>query len=681
MNRNALKFGIRLAALTLALCLLMGTVALAANAPYDTRTAYVLGGATKTKDAYLPVKTIEVFGGEELKTPGDMVFGKDDTLYIADTGNGRVLKVTKDGDLLAQIGSDVLKSPKGVFVNSRNELYVADPKNKAVYLFDEAGTLIHTYTRPGDAVYGQSVDFSPSKVVADNAGNVYIIAEGNTSGVIQLSREGDFFGYVGANKTPLFITEIIRRFFSTDAQQAQMKLNVPVSPINLSIDSRGLIYTVTQGGAGDALKKFNMAGVNMLEEVSVDSLVAALCVSELGNIYTVSTDGYIAEYTGDGDFLYLFGGRDDGYNRNGLFVFATAIAVDSTGLLYVLDSDRKSVTVFKPTEYANTVHQALDLYQKGLYVESREPWELALAQDAMFTLAYRGIGEAYYKLGMYGEAMDVFRKGYEYEGYSDSYWEIRNVWLMNNLAYIFIGLVAFYVVIKVVKATNRRYGWLSPLTRVMSRVGNTRLVRQVGYMTKVPKNPADAFYGIRHEKKVSILSSTIVYILFFLVFVLEKYGSGFLFKSVPDGYFEVGRDFATVFGAIGLFVICNNLICSISEGEARLRDVYCSLAYCLMPYIFIKPVTTLISHGLTTNEAFIMTFSNILVIGAIAVLVVVMVKEIQAYTFKKTFWCMLLTFFTMAMIVITGIIVVMLVNQVADFVSSIFREVYYRAGQ
>ncbi len=666
--------------LLLVLSILPCRSALAANAPYDTRTPYVNGGMSKTKDAYLPVKTIEKFGEKDLKTPGDIAISPDGYLYIADTGNGRVLKVTMDGTLIQEIGKGQLKYPKGVYVSRDNQVYVADSRGKTVFLFSAEGELIRQYTKPDEPLYGKDVDFTPSKVVADRAGNVYIISEGNSGGVIQLSREGDFFGYVGANKTPLSLDEIIRRLLFTSEQQAQLKLNVPVSPINLAVDERGLIYTVTQGGALDALKKFNMAGVNMFKRTSVDALVADVCVSPIGNIYIVSSDGYIAEYTTDGEFLYLFGGRDDGYNRNGLFVAAAGIAVDEAGNLYVLDSERKSVTVFSPTEYASTVHTALDLYQKGQYIESQAPWESALSQDAMFALAYRGIGEAYYKQGQYQKAMDAFRAGYAFTGYSDSFWETRNAWLMQNLANVFLIILALYIAARVIGLLGRKYGWLAPAGRMLTRIAGVPIISKVAYMARVPRNPADAFYGIRHESKVSIVSATIVYILFFAVYLMGKYWTAFLFRTVPDGIFEVGRDFATVFGLIALSVISNNLICSISDGEARLKDVYCSLAYCLMPYIFLKPFLVIISHGLTNNEAFIMVIGDFFIIAAIAVLVIVMVKEIQAYTFKKTLWCLLLTFFTMALIFITGVIALILINQVVDFVSSVFREVYFRAG-
>lgn len=654
--------------------------AYAAGAPYRTRSVDQYGNNFITKDGYLPLQTIEKFGEKDLRDPSDIAFSPDDFMYIADTGNARVVKLSKNGDFVQEIGVDVLAQPKGVFVNKRGELYVADVRQKKVFMFDSEGTLIKEYTHPNDILYGKSNDFKPLKVASDNAGNVYVLSDGNTNGIIQLSKEGDFFGYVGANKTPLTFREIIQRLTFTSDQRSQLKMNVPVSPGNLAIDDRGLIYTITQGGSSDGIKKFNMAGVNMLDWLYVDSLVADICIDSIGNIITVSSDGYIAEYTNDGEFLFLFGGRDDGYNRDGLFVSASGIALDSTGRLYVLDSELKNVTIFKTTEYADTVHLALNLHQKGYYVESREPWEHALRQDALFDRAHRGIGESYYKLEMYDKALHSFRLGYSYSGYSDSFWEIRNEWLMNNLSNIFIILLLLWIVFKIVNITDKRFNWLHPVRKLKKWIGDKTIVKQLAFIGYIPKNPADAFYGIKFENKVSIKSATIIYVLFFFIYIANKYATGFLFKSVIDGYYEIPTDIAVVFGAFALAVVCNNLVCSISDGEGKMWHVYCAFAYCLTPYILIKPFVIMLSHVLTFNENFIISFSNFLIYGAIGILVVIMVKEIQAYTLGKTIRCLLLTLFTMAMLIVTGIIMFALINQVIDFITSIGREVYFRAS-
>lgn len=111
-----------------------------------------------------------------------------------------------------------------------------------------------------------------------------------------------------------------------------------------------------------------------------------------------------------------------------------------------------------------------------------------------------------------------------------------------------------------------------------------------------------AFYGIKHEGKVSVLTAGLMYIVIFVIYIVNKYYCGFLFKEIPDGQYDIVGDIVKVLGVMLLFVICNNLVCSIRDGEATLKQNYCSFAYCFMPYIFLKPIAFVLSHVLTYNE-------------------------------------------------------------------------------
>ena len=66
--------------------------------PYRTFTLGVNGELVETQTAYDPVRTMTRFGDESLKTPSDLRMGPDGNLYIADTGNKRILVVTTMGE-------------------------------------------------------------------------------------------------------------------------------------------------------------------------------------------------------------------------------------------------------------------------------------------------------------------------------------------------------------------------------------------------------------------------------------------------------------------------------------------------------------------------------------------------------------------------------------------------------
>ena len=658
---------------------LLGDSALAVTAPYETLTEDYRGRLVSSQTGYLPVRALTVFGDLELNGATD-IFIQGETLYVADTVNGRIIVSTLRGELLDTVGEEVLTAPTGLFVNAEGHIYVADPRAEQVFVFSAEGELMESFGKPEEVLYGQENRFVPQKIVVDKAGSMYVISEGNTNGIAQLSAYGEFLGYFGANYTPLPINQIIRRLLFTDEQRGQLRLNVPSSPRNLDIDDVGLIHTVTQGAGDEGLKKFNMAGVNMLDRGSVDNNVADVATGQIDNIFAVSTSGYIYEYNREGNLIFLFGGRDDGRNRGGLFVSAAAIDVDSRGNLYVLDTEANSIQVFEKTEYAQTVHEAMSLYQRGQYVESKEPWEAVLSQNSFFDYANRGLGSAFYKLEDYEDSLAAFRLGGDRAGYSDSYWEVRNVFLKDNLIYIFIGILLLYAASKIIRSLDRRYAVLGPVKRARKWFRNISLIQQIGFLSYVPRNPADAYYGIKKEKKVSLLSSTIIYGLFFAIYVISKYFSGFLFKSVGDGQYTLVMDAVRVFGLLALFIVSNHLISSIREGEGKLRDVYNGLAYSLVPYLALKPIVFLLSHVLTHNESFIITFLNGIIYTAVIILVYVMIKEIQYYTFRDTFINVFLTLFTMAIFLITGIIIFSFISQVFDFIVSIFMEVVYRVS-
>ena len=220
---------------------------------------------------------------------------------------------------------------------------------------------------------------------------------------------------------------------------------------------------------------------------------------------------------------------------------------------------------------------------------------------------------------------------------------------------------------KHVKPVQTFVGW-------MERIGNAKLIRELRFAPYFLRNPADAFYGVKHEGKVSILSATILYIAAILIFIINKYACGFLFKTVPDGQFEVGMDLVMLIGGIALFLIACNLICSIRDGEGTFKQMYCSFAYALGPYVMIKPITFALSFMLTFNEAFIITLLDVVTIGLCLMLVVMMVKSLQNYNFTETFVALLLTLFTMLMIIIAMVIAAALVAQLWEFITAVWKE-------
>jgi len=656
------------------LCLaLLPLNAWADEAPYYTLTEIYSGEEAHSPAGYLPDGTYSEFDGKALKRPADVFVDENDHLFISDEGNKRVLMCTLDGEWIRTFGGKDLKQPGGIYVRN-GRLYVTDIKLKQVLVYDvESGEEVFVLEHPGTPLYGVKAKFEPLEVAVDEAGSMYVISKGNTNGIAQFAADGTFLGYFGANATELSLTEKLKRLTYTEDQLAKLKRVIPATPTALDMDARGLIYTVTTGVQG--VKRLNMAGLNIMEETGwgFDNTID-VAVGAQENIFVISELGYIMEYTRDGRCLFHFGGQDQDRTRTGLFVNTVAIDVDQYGNLYVLDRDKALVQRFAVTDYANLVHEGLALYQEGRYAESREPWEQVLQLNSMFDYAHMGLGRAYYKLEMYEEALQASRRGGDKEGYSDSYWEVRNVFLQGGVMWLIGGVFALWLLCKLWKLLKKHVKPVQTFVGWMERIGNAKLIRELRFAPYFLRNPADAFYGVKHEGKVSILSATILYIAAILIFIINKYACGFLFKTVPDGQFEVGMDLVMLIGGIALFLIACNLICSIRDGEGTFKQMYCGFAYALGPYVMLKPITFALSFVLTYNEAFIITLLDLAAVALCLMLVVMMVKSLQNYTFTETFIALLLTLFTMLMIIIAMVIAAALVAQLWEFITAVWKE-------
>ena len=651
-----------------------------ANTPYTTYTVDGYGEYIETQTAYLPVRSIRLIDDLSFSSASDLIITEDNTMFIADTGNKRIIVSDLEGNLIRTIGEGILGSPTGIFVTEDKKLYVADEVNERVYVFSETGELVTEYGKPDHPLFGEKATFKPQKVAVDKRGSIYIISKGNSNGIIQLSQanNGEFLGYFGVNDARIDLMGIFRDLVFTDEQKAQLKSTEPVTTNNLTIDSKGLIYTITQGEGARTLKKLNMAGTDMLGGAPYDDYPGDVIVGPIGNIFVTSTNGYIYEYTSEGELLFVFGGRDNGDQRVGLFKTVSSISMDSNQWLYVLDQEKNEIQVFEPTEFANLVHNALVLYEEGHYLESKAPWLEVIEMNSLFDFAKVGLGEALFKEEAYEEAQTAFKQGLDLTGYSDSYWEIRNVWLKTNLVSIFLIALGSYILFKVIHLLDRKKNILSPIKKQLNKIKNIKLIKEINFIWYFIKNPSDGFYGIKREGKVSILSTTISLVLFICVYLFNRYCSGFLFKTVKEGEFTIGSDITLFLAGFILLLTCHYLVATITDGEGKFKHVYSGIVYSFVPYFLLVPIATILSNVLTLNESFILSFMYTLTYGWIGVLLVIMIKELHNFTLSEVVKNIFVTLFTTLIAILAIFVVYVLFTQVYDFVSAIIGEVVYR---
>lgn len=644
-----------------------------AKVPYKTYTDGPNKMVVETQTAYEPVDILKL----DTNAPEDMFLDEDNTLYIADTGNSRIVVLSNNE--VKYIGEGLLNKPTGIYVTS-DSIYVADSENKKVYIFEKSGSLKQEIERPTEPLFGKNTQFIPKKISVDNRGNIYVVSEGSTNGLVQLNNQGKFVGYFGSNKTDTSFKMILQRMFFTENQKNQLFKNAPPSPTNVVIDGKGLVYTATYGLKDNNIKKFNVSGNNILDGKigSLSDVIIDIEVDKNGNVFAVDEQGSIFEFDSYGNLLFAFGGISTRGEINGLTKNPIAISIENDGDILVLDKERNMIQQYSVTNFAKEVHTGVALYKEGLYLESEENWNNILKMNSSFILSYQALAKSYFKQGLNEEALDSFKLAEDKDGYSQAFWEIRNEWLQNNLAKIIFGLIIVIIIWSILKFIDKKKKIFDGVRTRRDKIVNKKLVAEILYAKRFIKKPIDSYYELKRMNKVSVLSSTLLYVWFIVLQITNIYFKGYLFTNVVPENVNLLKEILMTILPLVLWIIANYMVATINDGEGKLKDVYNGTIYALTPYLIGMLPLQLITNVLSLNESFIYSFATLIIYVWCAILMFLMVKEVHNYSGKETIKIILLTAFGMIIIVLLVAIIFMLIDHQLDFINSIIQELKIR---
>ncbi len=639
------------------------------SVPYKTYTTGPNNQIIFTQTAYQPSGYVSL--DASLNRPEDMVF-YDDHLYVLNTGNRNILIFDALGNLIDTWTHELLNNPTGIDVYD-DTIYIADKGLRAVLLFTLDGTLVARYDRPTEPIFGQNSLYIPTKIEVGPRGNMYVVGEGSTSGVIQLSNQGEFLGFFATNLTG-------RSWLQTlaDTLGVQYALNTPSSATNLKMDLEGSLYTISPTDS-KPLKRFNIASIDTLDvSLNVDGLTA-VAVSDIGNIVTLSNAGVITEYDALGRLIFSFGGIDDSsQNRLGLMVLPVDIELNNDGDIYVLDKGLNEILVYRPTAFTQAVHQGLESFNNGIY--DINVWNQVLQLNEMFAVANQAIGQAHFRENRFEDALEYFALAQYKDGYSDAFWQMRYQFLQQYLGLILMTLLGTYITLNVLKKVDARYSIYDPLRTFKTRVLKVSLLKQLSYVFTMMKRPLDVFYDIKHRHRSSYLAATIIYVIFIIMTLVATLLPSFLFRDTSTVSFSLLRHLGIYVGFVVLLVFSNYLIATLNNGEGWFKDVYIGFAYSLAPFILLTIPVTLSSYGFTLFEQFIYNFLWFIIYGWTVIYFLIMLKEIHGYSIKQIVFNIFLTVVTMLLFVILIFISYLLMSQVFDYILSIIREVSARAS-
>lgn len=660
--------------LTIVLTMLLSTdtMTVMAGVPYYTWTIGPDGFWVPSQTAYEPGESIKA----GFSNPEDMFVYKN-RIYVADTGNSRIV-VLENNEIVMEFTDENLNKPTGISVND-DYIYVVDYTNACVLLFNHDGTLHSRLDKPTEKTLGTDTKFKPIKIGVDKRGNIYVVSEGSTSGLMQISEEGNFLGYFASNRTNTSFMMILQQKFFTEEQQAKLFKNIPSSPANIAVDNMGLIYTVTQGSSaeqqGQSIRKLSIAGADLFTCRWYETDFVDVAVDKNFNVYAISAKGTITEYDNYGNLVFNFGLKDTGTERVGLISNASAIDVMDNGDLIVLDKLKGIIQVFEATEFAEQVHLGNALYLDGRYEEAEEVWKYINKMNSAFLFSYEALGKASFKRQDYTEAMELYRMAENVSGYSQSFWYARNEWIENNLGISILIVAAVILLHYLVKKLDKKKRIAGFFGNLKQKLLSKRPAEHFILFKKMLKKPFDVYYEMRYHNRTSWIFATLLYLWLAVLQVTNLYVTSYIFEQRNPAYMNLFALIGPTLLPLLLFVVCNYLVSTITGGEGKFKQVYCGTIYALAPMLLFTFPLQVLSNVLTENEAFVFEFGQLVLLAWSAVLLYLMVQEIHSFSIRETVKNILITVVTMLLLILAAIMLYLLFMQLKDFVVDIIQEV------
>lgn len=637
----------------------------------------------------------------DLKEPSDLVWDGHNSVFILDSGNGRIIELNTDFTLTRiyetftdadGISVDIVGA-QGMALNLDGScFYIANTQhNEVLKVNRESGTIVYTITRPDEVLLNTEADFAATKVVVDKKDQLYILVRSMNVGAFVYDAEGEFLRFFGSN--PILTTsEIIRDYlwkqFMTKEQRKGMTRITPTAFTNFDVDGYGFLYTVSAGDSTTAkagtVRRLNYSGNNILDETLIfgdlewdrafgnDSKSTSFTdvdIDETGYINLLDIGrGRVFQYNTDGKMIAAFGSFGEQYGA-----FTTPVAIESIGdRVYVLDAVKNSILCFSPTDYAAAIRGAFALLGTTDTAAAKEAWTDVLEMNTNSLYAYYGIGMALDQEGRYAEAMEQFKLAGAHEEYSKALREYRKEFINTNYFWIILSVVAIALGITfIVRVIKKKL-------QLVHGTAYSALESKYGFPVYTALHPADGFEQFRTRDVMSLRLSAIFVIAWFFIRTAAYFYTGYSFNYNRASDYQF---FMTLFMTVGLyvlFVVSNWSVCSLMNGKGNLKQITVTCAYGLVPYLLCEIIKIFMSNILTVEESAFIGIVGIIGLLWSALVLFVGLLTIHQYSFWETVGSILLTVVFMALICFLAVLFYTLLQQLVNFIRSAVAELSLR---
>jgi mucin-19 len=296
----------------------------------------------------------------QFNKPGGIAIDASDTLYVADSGNKVVRKISPSASVTTVAGSVGFLNPLALASDAAGNLLVLD--GNRVRAVSAAGEVL---PRAGGVASGfadgtgAGVRFaSPQGIVTDGAGGAYV-ADTSNSVVRRVDAAGvvtTFAGRAAAGAVDSEVPDSVRfRAPRGLAQDAQGNLYVADSGNHTvrKVANSGAtsIFAGASGVAGDADGEASTARFNAPQAVALDA-AGNLYVADTGNhvVRLISPTGQVSTFAGTPGVS----GRTDATGSAARFLSPRGLAVDGSGNVYVADTGNFTIRRITPAGVVTT---------------------------------------------------------------------------------------------------------------------------------------------------------------------------------------------------------------------------------------------------------------------------------------------------------------------------------------
>ena len=215
-------------------------------------------------EVYTTIKNLGESGF--MNHPEDLFLAPDDTVYVADGDNNRVLQMTRDGQVLREITEGCgakLKKPRGVYVHPDGSIWIADTGNLRIVTLNADLTDRKVYVKPESSLLGANFTFDVQKIFVANTGYIYALKGAN---LIAMDEANNFRGYLGADKVGFSLSRFLIRLFGSKSQVERTVKQEPASYSNFYIGADNMIYGILSNKNTAQIRKLNSVGTNTYPE-------------------------------------------------------------------------------------------------------------------------------------------------------------------------------------------------------------------------------------------------------------------------------------------------------------------------------------------------------------------------------------------------------------------------------